>query len=271
MSLDPCPLYDPSAPVLTPTSPTPEPESTFELLITLVHPSKRVRTSNRKTKNAKSESENKGPYDISINTDWSTFLGIMANKLSVQQSDLADETGFLLMLKKVKSKFEPYVMICMSAPVQRAAAESSGGARVVEELDSDFEDCPAAKKAKLDDVLEGIVGKLEDKYMLGLCSSHPDLPCFHHCANDLHFKLDHPRLLADLALKHPLKNTVNYNTTAAPPAPSTPTPNMAFAQMPFMGFPQFPQTMFPPVYSPFMGYGVPGNSFSPAGFSANSM
>lgn len=168
MSLDPCPVYDPLGSVFTPTSPSPEPESIFELLLTLVRPSKLIRTSNRKTKNAKSQSENKGPYDVSIKTDWNSFLGIVADKLSVQQTDLVvssfewhwlkpssgpwlpvqDETGFLSMLKKVKSKFELYVMVRMSAPVQRAAAESSGRVQDVEELESDFEDRPAAKKVR---------------------------------------------------------------------------------------------------------------------------
>src|SRR5712675_1220252 len=75
-----------SVAVPTPTSQNPEP--TFELLVTLVHPMKRVRTSNRKTKNMKPESENKGPYDISINIGWDTFLGVVAEKLMVVPSTL---------------------------------------------------------------------------------------------------------------------------------------------------------------------------------------
>ena len=41
--------------------------SMFELLLTLIHPSKHVHTPNWKTKNIKPNLENKGPYDISIN------------------------------------------------------------------------------------------------------------------------------------------------------------------------------------------------------------
>src|SRR5216684_6607740 len=48
---------------------------------------------------------------------------------------------------------------------------------------------------KLDDALEEIVVKLTDKYPPGLCPLHSNLPCFHHCASDLHFNLNRPRLL----------------------------------------------------------------------------
>jgi hypothetical protein len=64
--------------------PTLEPEPTFELLLTLVHPSKCICTPNRKTKNTKPESENKGPYEITIEIGWNTFLGIIARKLSIE-------------------------------------------------------------------------------------------------------------------------------------------------------------------------------------------
>ncbi len=50
-------------------------------------------------------------------------------------------------------------------------------------------------QVKLDDALEEIVAKLASKYPPGLCDRHPDLPCFHHRASDLHFNLDRPRLL----------------------------------------------------------------------------
>jgi hypothetical protein len=132
-------------------------------------------------------------------------------------------------------------------------------------------------QGKLDDALEEIVTKLSDKYSPGLCTRHPELPCFHHRASDLHFKLDRPRLLvwaqaiksgtatyekipilspmfkASLALKHPSKGAIpdiNPATAAAtqlsipnfaPAAPSTPFPTLS---MPFM--------------PPFMGYGAPG-------------
>ena len=142
-------------------------EPTFELLLTLTHPPKRVRTNNRKTKNVKSESENKGPYEISVNIGWDNFLGVIAEKLMVVPSSLVitsfawhwvkpasspwlpvqDENGFASMLKKVKTKVEPYVIIRMSAPTERKAAESSGNAwDVVDELDSDLEDNTISKK-----------------------------------------------------------------------------------------------------------------------------
>jgi hypothetical protein len=153
-----------SVAVPTPTSQNPEP--TFELLVTLVHPMKRVHTSNRKTKNMKPESENKGPYDISINIGWDTFLGVVAEKLMVVPSTLVvnsfkwhwlkpasgpwlpvqDENGFTSMLKKVKLKSEPYVIIRMPVPSQRKAAPSGNLWDAVDELDSDLEDNMVAKK-----------------------------------------------------------------------------------------------------------------------------
>jgi len=60
----------------------------FELLLTLVYPSKRVHTSNRKTKNMKPESENKGPYEVTTNIGWDAFLGFIADKLMVGSSSL---------------------------------------------------------------------------------------------------------------------------------------------------------------------------------------
>ena len=143
---------------------------TFELLLTLIHPSKRIRTQNRKTKNTKPGSENKGPYDIPIKTGWVTFLGIIAEKLAVEPSDLVmtslewhwlkpasgpwlpvqDESGFASMLKKVRTKIEPYVIIRMPVPVKKREAEPSGSTwDVVDELDSDFEDDRVAKKVRI--------------------------------------------------------------------------------------------------------------------------
>jgi hypothetical protein len=67
--------------VPTPTSLDPEPDPTFELLLTLLYSSKCVHTSNQKTKNAKPKSENKGPYNNLIKTEWDTFLEIITDKL----------------------------------------------------------------------------------------------------------------------------------------------------------------------------------------------
>ena len=55
--------------VPTPTSLEPEPDPTFELLLTLLYSSKHVCTLNWKTKNVKPKLENKGPYDILIKTE----------------------------------------------------------------------------------------------------------------------------------------------------------------------------------------------------------
>ena len=102
-------------------------ESTFELLLTLVYPSKRVCTSSKKTKNTKPELDNKGPYNVPINIEWDAFLGVVSEKLMVVPSTLIvtsfewhwlkpasspwlpiqDEKGFVSMLKKVKTKSDP--------------------------------------------------------------------------------------------------------------------------------------------------------------------
>jgi hypothetical protein len=148
-------------------------------------------------------------------------------------------------------------------------------------------------QVKLDDALEEIVVNLSDKYSLGLCALHPDLPCFHHHALDLHFNLDRSRLLvwaqaiksgsatykkvpilspmfkALLALKHALKNATDTDTSSAatnvPPAmqPSTsaqgqmPIIPFTFPQYPGL-FPQMCMQMPPPS---FMGY-VPSTPYS---------
>jgi hypothetical protein len=207
-------------------------DSTFELLFSLIHPSKRIRTQTRKTKNTKPVSEDKGPFNVAVDIEWVPFLGIIAEKLSVQPSNLTitsfvwhwlkpasgpwlpmqDENGLASMLKKIKSKKEPYIIMHMQAPVQKKAAGSSGNAWDVEDdVDSDFEDNTIAKKvrityityhlvlnllqARLDDVLEEIVMKITLKYLLGVCPLHPDLSCFHHRPSNSHFKLDRLQLL----------------------------------------------------------------------------
>jgi len=146
-------------------------DTTFKLLLTLIHPSKCIRTSNRKTKNMKLESENKGPYDVTINIKWDMFLGFVADKLMVRSSSLAistfewhwlkpasspwlplqDENRLASILKKVKSKLKPYVIICMQAPVQKkVTASSAGNTWKVDALDSDLEENPVAKKVRIE-------------------------------------------------------------------------------------------------------------------------
>jgi hypothetical protein len=154
---------------------------------------------------------------------------------------------------------------------------------------------------KLDDALEEIVTKLSNKYAPGLCDRHPDLPCFHHRAANLHFNLDRPRLLvwaqaiksgsatyekvpmlspmfkSSLALKHASKNAKDSDTASASntlPVAQPSTPAQLQMPMPFGNFPPFSQPLFPHMYaqtpmSPFMGYGpnVPyaGNHFFDTG------
>ena len=120
--------------------------------------------------------------------------------------------GFVSMLKKVKLKPKPCVIIHMQALVKRKAAELVGNAwDITDEVESDFEDRPVSKKVrnqfisvylmlnlfkvKLDDALEVIVKRLSDKYFPGLCSLHHDLSRFHHRTSNLHFNLNHPQLL----------------------------------------------------------------------------
>jgi len=161
---DPIPAYQNGSngsSVAVPALSSQDSESTFELLLTLIYPSKHVRTGTKRTKNMKPETDNKGPYNIPISTEWVAFLGVIAEKLMVVPSSLVitsfkwhwlkpasspwlpiqDENGFASMLKKVKSKSEPYVIVRMQAPIQRKATASSGNAWDVEdELDSDLED-----------------------------------------------------------------------------------------------------------------------------------
>ncbi|KAN0115811.1 hypothetical protein V8E52_006520 [Russula decolorans] len=40
------------------------------------------------TKNTKPVSEDKGPFNVAVDIEWVPFLGIIAEKLSVQPSDL---------------------------------------------------------------------------------------------------------------------------------------------------------------------------------------
>jgi len=158
---------DAVAVVPTPISLDPKPNPTFELLLTLLYPSKHVHTSNWKTKNARPELENKGLYDISTKTGWDTFLKIIINKLSVEHTDLVfssfkwhwlkptsgpwlplqDEGGFVSMMKKVKLKLDPYIIICMQAPVRKRGRFTAGSIwDDVDEPESDGEDNRMSKK-----------------------------------------------------------------------------------------------------------------------------
>lgn len=213
------PGLDPA--LISPTPETPEtPEPTFELLLTLVHPSKRPRTSNRRPRNLKPESESIGPFDVAVNIGWDAFLGMVAEKTCIQRSGLPvttfewhwlkpssgpwlpvrDKNGLASMLKKIKSKSnsksETYVIVRMEVPGKNQASASSGNVRDIgEETDLDLEENPVSKKMKLDNEIEEIIINLMDRYPEGMCPRHPDLPCFHYRTADLHFNLDRQRLL----------------------------------------------------------------------------
>ena len=128
--------------------------------------------------------------------------------------------------------------------------------------------------------------KFTDKYSLGLCPLHPNLPCFHHRPTDLHFNLDHPHVLvwaqaikagsatydkvplqspmfkAALAIKHASKFKLHSSMAAAavPPSPSTSAQGLMPTVPPFtnVSLPQYPQ-VFPQMYGqmllhPFTSY-----------------
>jgi hypothetical protein len=122
-------------------------------------------------KTMKPKSENKGPwpYNVFINIRWGLFMRLVINKLMVEPFSLVitsfewhwlklasspwlpvqDENGLVLMLKTVKIKLEPYVIIRMQASRQRSATGSSGMWDIVDEFDSDLEDNWVAKKVRI--------------------------------------------------------------------------------------------------------------------------
>ncbi len=136
---DPPPAYqnDSNSSAVIPAWISQNPEPTFELLLTLIYPLKCVCTSTKKTKNMKPELENKGPYEVLIDIGWDGFLKVIAEKLTVVPFTLVvpsfewhwlkpasspwlpaqDENRFASMLKKIKMKSEPYVIICMQVPI----------------------------------------------------------------------------------------------------------------------------------------------------------
>ena len=160
----------------------PELEPTFELLITLIHPLKCICTPNKKMKSLKQEPENKGPFNISINIGWDDFLGVIAEKLSVLCTSLAvtsfewhwlkpasspwlhirDESGFTLMLKKVKMKNELYVIIHMPVPTQRKVAPGNVWDSA-NELDFNLGESTVTKKVSI----HLIVGILSTQFLSG--------------------------------------------------------------------------------------------------------
>ena len=246
------------------------------------------------------------PENLRVGTfEWKWLKPASSPWLPLQNSG-----GLVSMLKKVKTKTDAYIILRTHAPEpdrttaalpwSQTLGDAPGG--IADEEDrSDLEEGGPPKRVsieneqcdvltqffvqqRLDDVLEQIVAKLEEKYPAGRCNIHPDLPCFHHRASNLHFNLDRPRLLvwaqsikaetatyekvpiaspmfkAALALKRPSKNAAEM-TKAAPatPAPATEAegPQMP---LPYAQFPQMPQTPFG--MPPMMGYGMPfGNPY----------
>ena len=99
---------------------------------------------------------------------WNGFLMFISQKLSVEHMDLIvlslkwhwvkpssgpwitvqNESGYVSMVKKLKVKSKPYIMICMQLPVKKRAGTAWD---VSDELDSDVEDNPhlASKKVRI--------------------------------------------------------------------------------------------------------------------------
>jgi hypothetical protein len=82
------PAYVVNPSVLVPVVRSQCPNAIFELLIIIIHLSKCMHTPNQKTKNTKPVLKDKGPFNIPIKVVWPTFLGIIAEKLTTQPSDL---------------------------------------------------------------------------------------------------------------------------------------------------------------------------------------
>ena len=113
------------------------------------------------------------------------------------------------MLKKVKSKSNPYIIVCMQAPIQKKVMEPSWD--VVDEPDSDLEDNQATKKVHIPhhlsrfdtQFLEGKTGwpnwedchktfqQVPSRTMWTSLRS----PLFSSSPVELHFNLDHSQLL----------------------------------------------------------------------------
>ena len=99
---------------------------------------------------------------------WNGFLTFISQKLFVERMDLVslslewhwvkpssgpwipvqDELGYVSIVKKLKVKFEPYIMICMQSPVKKRAGTAWD---VLDEPDSNVDDNPrlASKKVRV--------------------------------------------------------------------------------------------------------------------------
>jgi hypothetical protein len=115
----------------------------------------------------KPESKSIGPFNVSFNIAWIDFLRLMAEKIGVERSDLLfatfewhwvkpinspwlpaqDKNGFMLMVKKIKAKYEvktKTVMFCMHAPSKNQSLASLRSAQDIGEK-SDLEELVAKK------------------------------------------------------------------------------------------------------------------------------
>jgi len=131
----------PPARTRVPTAtPIPAPEArTFELLLKIQQPSKRIRTAQRKLKTEKQDDISIGPTDIRSNITWEQFTTTIAEVLQTQPSNLnvvsfewhwlkpangpwlplQTNAGFLSMIKQIHAcKTHPYVLLHMQPAKQ---------------------------------------------------------------------------------------------------------------------------------------------------------
>jgi hypothetical protein len=117
-------------------NPPPSPPTTFELLVQVTMPDRRVRQHGGKTKTEKQEPIKKGPLEIDVNMEWDTLLEKVANLIETKVDSLmanmfewhwlkpasgawlplSDERGFSSMVKQVLTKTEPYIILWMQPP-----------------------------------------------------------------------------------------------------------------------------------------------------------
>ena len=119
-----------------PTEPPARPATPFEIVVHVIQPTKRARTSSRKAKD-KSEPVSVGPANLTADITWGEFLSALADLLRCQAAGLRvgtfewrwlkpansawlplqNETGLTSMLNKiVAAKPSPYVIVRMQPP-----------------------------------------------------------------------------------------------------------------------------------------------------------
>jgi hypothetical protein len=117
---------------------------TFELLVYVIIPDKRVRQRGGKTKSEKREPLKKGPIEVNVNSEWNPFLHGIAELLQTTTANLITDTfewrwlkpangpwlpltserGFCSMVKQIVmlTKSDPYVILRMQSPRPNAEA-----------------------------------------------------------------------------------------------------------------------------------------------------